>query len=162
MSTLDICIAICFVPFIIKGMSKGFIAQAMALISIVLGVWIAYKFTKIVCGWVFPEAAAHTIACIVTFILILAGVIIGLYLLGKLLQISLKLVMLGWVDKALGILFSVLEAALIIGLILILFNTINVKFHLVNVETLDKSLFFNPLKNFADTVFPYLKLLLFK
>jgi membrane protein required for colicin V production len=162
MSTLDICIAICFVPFIIKGISKGFIAQAIALISIVLGVWIAFKFTKLVCGWVFPEAASHTIAYVITFLLILVGVIIGLYLLGKLLQISLKFVMLGWVDKALGILFAVLEAALILGLIFILFNTINVKFHLVNVETLDKSLFFNPLKNFADTVFPYLKLLLFK
>jgi len=163
MSALDICIAICFLPFIIKGISKGFIAQAVALVSIIVGVWLAYSFTKILCGLIFPASSgSHTIAYVATFMLILAAVIFGFYLLGKLMQLSLKFVMLGWLDKTLGVIFGMLKAALALGLVIILFNTINLKFNLVDTATLDKSLFYDPLKSFAYAVFPYLKLLLFK
>ena len=62
----------------------------------------------------------------------------------------------------LGLIFSLLKAALVIGLVLVLFDTLNLKFSLVKPETLDQSVLYAPLRDAAYKVFPYLKALLFK
>ena len=46
-------------------------------------------------------------------------------------------------------------------LLLMLFNSLNGQFHLVNQKVLDSSLLYGPLLNLANSVFPYLKALIF-
>ena len=87
----------------------------------------------------------------------MVGVFITLGLLGKLLEGILNLVMLGWVNKLFGVIFAFLKTALITGLIIMVFNSINASLELVSAETLSESVLYTPLKNFADSVFPYLK-----
>ena len=69
--------------------------------------------------------------------------------------------MLGWLNKLLGIAFAFLKTALIVGLVIMLFNSLNDNFHLIQEETLAESVLYGPLKNLAYTVFPYLKEMLF-
>lgn len=69
--------------------------------------------------------------------------------------------MLGWVNKLLGVAFSFLKCALVIGLIIMAFNSLNNSFHIISEEELAKSILYPPLKDIAYTVFPYLKDLLF-
>ena len=94
--------------------------------------------------------------------LILAVVALLFHLVGKLILRIFKAVDLGWFNWILGILFSLLKAALIIGLVLVLFDTLNLKFELVKPETLDQSVLYAPIRDAAYKVFPYLKALLFK
>jgi membrane protein required for colicin V production len=69
--------------------------------------------------------------------------------------------MLGWLNKLLGAVFSLLKCSLIIGLLIMVFNSINNTFNLVAEEELAKSVLYPPLKDIAYTVFPYLKEMLF-
>ncbi len=163
MATLDIIILICFIPAFIRGLQKGFIEQAVALISIVLGAWLAFNFSSMVCDWLKTYIdVSETVLNIISFALIIIVTAFLLFLVGRLLTGFMKFVLLGWLDRLLGILFALLKTALIIGLIIVMFDTLNVKFEFVKTETLDASVLYNPIKDMAYTIFPYLKELLFK
>ena len=164
MNTLDIIIIICFLPAIVTGIHKGFIAQVVSLVSLWLGVWLAFHFSDIACTWLsqyltgVPAAVLH----IAGFLLVFVIVAVMLYLVGRLLKGLSKMVALGWMDWVLGIVFALLKAGLLIGLVLILFDTLNLKFELVAEEKLSESVLYAPIRDIAYKVFPYLKALLFK
>ena len=164
MSTLDIILLVCFVPAIVRGIQRGFIAQVVSLVSVILGIWLAFHFSEMACEWLkqyFPNLS-ETVLNIAGFVLILVVVSLLLHLVGKLILKLFKAVDLGWLNWLLGMIFSLLKGALIIGLFLILFDTLNLKFSLVKPETLDQSVLYAPLRDAAYKVFPYLKALLFK
>ena len=129
MSTLDIIILVCFVPAIVRGIQRGFIAQVVSLVSVVLGIWLAFQFSEIVCEWLrqYLPNLSETILHIIGFVLILAVVALLFHLVGKLILRIFKAVDLGWFNWILGIIFSLLKAALVIGLVLVLFDTLNLR-----------------------------------
>lgn len=164
MCTLDIIILICFALTVVSGIWRGFIAQVVSLASVIAGIWLAFHFSEMVCEWLrqyFPNVS-ETILNIAGFVLILLVVSLLLHLVGKLILGLFKAVDLGWLNWFLGIIFSLLKGALIIGLLLILFDTLNLKFELVKPETIDQSVLYAPIRDAAYKVFPYLKALLFK
>lgn len=163
MSTVDIIILLAFTPAVWRGITKGFIEQAVALISLILGAWLAYNFSEPVCEWLKPYIeVSETVLCVISYGVIVMAVVIALFVAGKMLTGLVRLVLLGWLDRILGLAFALLQSALLIGLIIILFDTINVKFELVSTEVLDASVLYSPIKDAAYIIFPYLKQLLFK
>ena len=163
MSTPDIIILLCFLPAIISGITKGFIEQALALISLILGAWLAFKFSSAVGDWLHPYLeVSETVLHVISFTVIMIAVVVLLFLLGRLLTGITKLVMLGWMDRLLGLVFALLKAGLLIGIGIILFDTLNVKFGLVDEAVFDDSVLYSPVRDITYMVFPYLKELLLK
>ena len=163
MSTPDIIILICFLPAIISGITKGFIEQVIALVSLILGAWLAFKFSTVVSDWLKPYfEVSETVMNVISFAVIMVAVVLVLFVLSKILTGVTKLVMLGWLDKLLGLVFALLKAGLIIGILIILFDTLNVKFEFVEEKVLDESVLYAPIRDIAYMIFPYLKELLLK
>lgn len=162
MSILDIILLICFIPAIISGIRKGFISQVISIVSIIMGVWVSYEFASIFGKWIGQYIqASEQVLTVVAFALIMIGVFIGLGILGRFLESIVNFVMLGWLNRLLGVAFSLLKTALIVGLVIMLFNSMNNNMHIVSEEVLSGSLLYTPLKDMAYTVFPYLKSLIF-
>ena len=162
MNIVDIIILICFIPALVQGLRKGFIAQVIAIISIIAGIWLSFRFATHVGHWLAQYIqASDQILKITAFALILVLTILGLGAVGKLLEATIKIVMLGWVNKLLGVLFSFIKCILITGLIIMVFSSFNQVFHIVSEAELAKSVLYTPLKDIANSVFPYLKELLF-
>jgi membrane protein required for colicin V production len=160
---IDIIIVCCCVPAVIHGLSKGFVSQAFSLVALILGVWLSFKFSNAVGKWLvtyidLPSTVIHVIA----FALIMLVVMLITHLAGKAVEGVLKVVMLGWLNKLLGIVFALLKAVLIIGLVIILFEAINNTFPIVPSKTMEESIFYGPVKDLANLIFPYLKELIFK
>ena len=163
MSTPDIIILICFLPAIISGITKGFIEQVIALVSLILGAWLAFKFSTVVSDWLKPYfEVSETVMNVISFVVIMVAVVLVLFVLSKILTGMTKLVMLGWLDRLLGLVFALLKAGLIIGILIILFDTLNVKFEFVEEKVLDESVLYAPIRDIAYMIFPYLKELLLK
>ncbi len=163
MNILDIIILCCFIPAIIRGFSKGFVDQAYSLVALIAGVWLSFKFSGALGDWLvsfadLPAGVLHLIA----FALILLVVMFLVHLAGNVVEKLLKVVMLGWLNKLLGIVFAVIKAVLVIGLVIILFDSLNNTIPLVKEKTLSESILYQPVKDIANTVFPYLKELIFK
>ena len=158
MNILDIVLLVCLIPAVIQGLRKGFIAQVVAIISLVLGGWLAYRFSSAVTEWLGQWISASGPALnIIAFILIFAIVVTLLFLLGKILEASIKIILLGWLNKLLGLVFSLFKYVLVIGLLIILFDSINGKFSLVSDEFLDSSFLYSGIRSISWSVFPYLK-----
>lgn len=163
MSTPDIIILICFLPAIVGGIRRGFIEQAVALVSVILGAWLAFKFSNVVGEWLQPYfEVSETVLHVISFAAIMIAVVLVLFVLGKVMAGLTKLVMLGWLDRLLGLVFALLKAGLIVGILIILFDTLNLKFGFVDNAVLDESVLYAPIRDIAYMIFPYLKELLLK
>ena len=161
MNTLDIIILICFLPGIIRGLSKGFLEQAVSLVGMVLSVWCAFKLRGLVCEAIAPHLEmSETLLNVVAFALILIGVSVLALILAKLFTKLVELMMLGWVNRLLGALTSCLVTLVVLGVVIVLFDTVNVKFGLVNSPLLSESVLYEGIKNLAILAFPYMKQLL--
>lgn len=158
MTTVDIILLICFVPALWQGLSKGFIGQLFSIAAVVLGIWLAFHFSGITGGWLGGYIQAdEKLLQVISFAAIVAIALIVLSLLGSLLTKVVKLVMLGWLNKLLGVVFALLKAALLLGLLITVFESANAHLALVSQEELDSSLVYNGIKNVFLQVFPYLK-----
>ena len=158
MNILDIILLICFVPAVFQGIRKGFIAQAISIISIIVGIWASARFADIATTWIAQYiTASEQVLKVVAFALILVVVFLVLAALGKMLEGVLRLVMLGWLNKLLGVIFALIKTGLIVGLVIMAFSSLNETFHFVKEAVLNESVLYPPLKKLAFDVFPYLR-----
>lgn len=162
MNVLDIILLICFIPAVIQGIRNGFIAQIISIAALILGVWASARFTPEVSTWLAQYiTVSEQVMKVISFTAILLMSFLVLALIGKFLEATFKLVMLGWLNSLLGAVFSLIKAGLVIGLVIMAFCSLNNTFDFVSEEVLNESVLFPPLKKMAYTVFPYLKELLF-
>ena len=161
MNILDIIILICLIPAIIQGIRKGFIAQVISTISLIIGIWLSAKFTGLAEPWLgkFVNASGPALT-ITTFVLITIAVCVALYFLGKLLEKIIRLATLEWLNKLLGALFATAKCIIILAIAALLFESINAKSNLVSKEYIADSTLYGTLKGFAEFIFPYIKSLL--
>ena len=161
MCALDIILLVCFIPALISGISKGLVEQIVGLASLVLGAWLAFRFSARLSVWLAPymnleEKLLH----VVSFAIILILTIVVLFLIGKLLTGLLKMADLGWINRAFGFIFAIFKTALLLGLLITVFEGLNDKWDFVKPEVLAESPVYIALKGFALKVFPYLKSLI--
>ena len=97
-----------------------------------------------------------------SFALILTAVVLGLNLLAGMVEKVLEFVMLGWLNSLLGAVFALAKAVLALGLIFLLLATLNSTLELIPGKYFDESVLYEPVKNIADIVFPYIKELILK
>lgn len=158
MSILDIILAIILVASLIHGLVKGFTEQVIAIVAILAGTWAALKFTNVVCNFIQPLLGAPVnFLKVLVFILMLVLVILIFKLIGKLIQASIRFITLGWLDRLLGAVFGLLKAAIVLGILAVIFTSINNTFHLVSEETLAASPVFTHLRSASIAILPYLK-----
>ncbi|MBO8449055.1 MAG: CvpA family protein [Bacteroidetes bacterium] len=158
MNILDIVLLACLIPAVIQGLRKGFIAQVVAIISLILGGWLAYRFSSALTGWLGQWIEAPAAAMnIISFIIIFAIVVTLLFLLGKILEASIKIILLGWLNRLLGLIFALFKYVLVLGLLTVLFDSINGKFNIVQESYLSSSVMYSGFRSIAYSIFPYLK-----
>ena len=158
MSFLDIIVCALLVFAFYKGVVNGLFVELASLISLVLGIYFAVKFSSFVkellMGFVkWNPNSIQIVAFILTFIV----VVIAIHLLGKFLTGIANFAFLGWLNKLGGGFFRVLKTVLIVSIVFSLFEKINYNNYLAKQETLDKSIFFNPIQKIAGYIFPSIK-----
>ena len=161
MNILDIIILLCLVPAIVLGIKKGFISQVVSIISLIVGVWASARFANIVGEWLAQYINTSEQALkVIAFAIILLLVMLGLFLAGKLMEGFVKLITLGWLNKLLGVIFSLGKCLLIMGLVIMFFNYLNDMFHIVKPGFGDDAVLYPIVKDLSYKVFPYIKSLL--
>ena len=158
MGFLDIILCALLVFAFYKGVINGLFVELASLISLLLGIYFAIKFSfimkEILMGFV--KWNPNTIQ-IVAFALTFIVVVIGIHLLGKFLNGIANFAFLGWLNKLGGGFFRVLKTVLIVSIVFSVFEKINYNNFLAKKETLDNSIFFNPIQKIAGFVFPSIK-----
>lgn len=160
MNTLDIIILVCFIPAFILGLSKGLVKQLVSLAALVIGAVLAGKYAPVLGGWLTDYILLNeSLMNVICFTVIAILAIVLLNLLGGIITKVIKIATLGWLDKLLGILFALLKAVIIIGLLITVFDGLNGSFGFVSQEKLDSSVMYGAVKNLCDVIFPSIKAL---
>lgn len=161
MCALDIILTLCLALAAVRGAVKGLTVQVIALVSLVVGVWAAFRFSGLVCSLVQPYLQANgKVLHVIVFVLMIILIAAGFRLIGKVIKASIRFITLDWLDKLLGAVFSVVKVGLVIGILLLLFSAVNTEYNFVSSESLAKSGLYEPMKNMTCSIFPYFKELL--
>lgn len=155
MGFLDIILGVLLAFALYKGIRNGLFVELASLVSLLAGIYFAIKFSsfikEILAGFVkWNPNTIQVIAFVLTFIL----VVIGISLLGKFLTGIADFAFLGWLNKLGGGFFRVLKTVLILGIVFAVFEKINYHNFLAKKETLDNSLFYNPVQKTARFMYP--------
>ena len=155
MGFLDIILGALIAFALYKGFRNGLFVELASLVSLLAGIYFAIKFSSFIKEILaeFVKWNPNTIQ-VVAFVLTFILVVIGISLLGKFLTGIADFAFLGWLNKIGGGFFRVLKTILIIGIVFKVFEKINYHNFLAKKETLDKSIFYNPIQKIAGFMYP--------
>lgn len=160
MAILDIILLLCFVPAIVSGISKGFVKQVIDLVAILVAAWGAFHFSTTLGEWLGQYLTLDTtVLNVISFALIAIVTALVLHLVGALITKALKAVSLGFLNRLLGLVFAVLKVGLVLGLLILLFETLNSSLGLVKPEKLENAVVYGALRDASNAIFPILKTL---
>ncbi|MDL2231187.1 CvpA family protein [Porphyromonadaceae bacterium OttesenSCG-928-L07] len=154
MSYIDIILLLLLLYGAFKGFKSGFIVEIATLVALVLGVFIAIKFSGITEKFLIDYFNIRSkylayISLGVTFIL----VALGIYLLGKILTKLADIISLGLMNKIIGAVFGVAKAAIVLCVIIFLFDLLDDKLNIISEETKAKSFIYSHFLTFAQQVY---------
>lgn len=119
MNLVDILIWLILAGFVFKGFTKGLVRQICSLAGFLLGGWAAIKYHIYL-----ADASRnlihlpHYLATILSFVFIFLLTGLLFFLLGHVLTVMFKVILLGGLNKAGGVLLGFLEGAFIICMVL--------------------------------------------
>ena len=159
MNYIDLVLGILLLIAAIQGFRKGFIIELASLAALILGIWGGIKFSDFTADFITKHTGYHsqhlsTIAFIVTFI----AIVILIHILAKMLDTVVKAVFLGFLNRLAGIIFGVLKFAVILSVLLLLFDDIDENVHILPAKQKEESKIYTPMKQVVPTLFPFIKL----
>lgn len=159
MTVIDIIILILLALAVFKGIKDGLVRQVGGIAGIILGIFLAGRFSSLLSGWLHQWLnASENVVKAISFAAIIIIVCLCTYLLGRLLERIIKITTLGWINRLLGVVLSVCTAVLIIGAVISLIEYVNTTwFVIVSPERMAESKSIQIISSITDAVFPYLK-----
>lgn len=158
MAILDIILLICFIPGIVSGISKGFVKQVVDLVAILVAAWSAFHFSTPLGEWLSQYISLEdNVLKIISFVLIAVVAALLLNLVAKLITNAMKALSLGFINRLLGLVFAILKVALILGILILVFETLNGTFHFVDESFADNTVVYRFLRNAVERIFPIIK-----
>ncbi|MBR5431709.1 MAG: CvpA family protein [Bacteroidales bacterium] len=161
MGIIDIVIICCFLPSLYFGAKNGFVRQAISLIVLFFGIKLSISLSPSVAEWLQSRVEIQpTWISVISFAVVFIAVALVFALVEKLLDSIIKFTMLGWINRLLGIVFSMLKVAVLLSILAYFVNSANDMLGFISEEDLADSNFFKPLLDLSDKVFPALKSLI--
>jgi len=154
MTTLDIILAIPLVYALYSGFKKGIVAQLGGIVGLVIGVWLAFRYSDRLGIWlgIDPEIAYYA-----AFIIIVVAVMIVIGIVGWAIGKLFNMVGLGLINRAGGIILSLAKTVLILGVLLMAFTAINRNTDIVSKRQFNESFFYTPIITLTEYAFPFLE-----
>ena len=142
---------------LIKGIRNGLFVELASLISLFIGIYVAIKFSYVVRSAVGSVVSWSPKTVQVTaFILTLIVVVVAIHLLAKALTGMASFAFMGWLNTLGGGLFATIKIVLLLGVVLSLFQKVNINNMMISKETQDKSMLFNPILKTSEFLLPVL------
>jgi membrane protein required for colicin V production len=155
MSFLDIILGGLLIYSLVKGIHNGLFTELASFVSLLLGVYLAIKFSYIIRVFVTSHVSwSPKTVEIVAFGFTFFAIVFGIHLLAKFFTGLFSFAHLGWINRFAGASFSVLKTVMMLSVVFNLFQKININNILVKESTLNNSKFYNPIQKTAQFFYP--------
>lgn len=158
MNFIDLFVFVLLIWAVFKGFTRGLIIQIATLAAFVVGIYLAIKLSgytaHILSRFIHSnEEYLYIFSLAVTFLL----VFFGISFLGRVVEKLVEAAQLSFVNKILGVIFSVFKTVLIVGVLLAYAEKVNVHTPFLPASTVKNSIFFKPCSKLAKMIFPALR-----
>jgi membrane protein required for colicin V production len=136
-----------------RGFTKGVIIEVVSILAFVLGIWGAIHFSDYIAEYVIDNIN-RKYEPVISFSIIFVGIVIGVFVIGKLLEKIVNLAQLKLANKIAGAAFGVGKIVLILSFLVIIVNQYDAKFKFIPKEVKEESLLYNPLIDLSKKVVP--------
>ena len=157
MSVIDIVLGALILFGLVRGLMKGLFVEVASLIALVAGVYGAIHFSNFAAEFLqnktdWNEKTINITAFAITFVII----VLAIGLAGKALTKLADFAALGIINKLLGAAFGALKIALILSVVLNIFDKMNSTITFIDEENIEESALYKPVKSLVPTIFPNL------
>lgn len=161
MGTIDIVLASLLVIALIMGLRKGFVVQLASLLALVFGIYGATKLTDWTCG-LFIEQTDTSVQNesyfpVIMFVVVFLLIVIAIHLLAWLIEKSLKLIAMNWLNRLAGGIFSLLKWVMIISVLINVGERFSYFAKGDTPEKYEESKLYKPIRKMAGFILPPLK-----
>ncbi len=150
MNNLDLALIIPIILGFVFGLFKGLIRELTSLAAIVLGIYGAKLFAPALSGFLihtghFSSKSALPVSYFLLFLLIA----LGLLFISNMLDKIFESMALGGINKFMGGIFGALKYALIVSVLLNVFDALDSRFSIINNRTKMESIAYKPILHFG-------------
>lgn len=154
MIALDILFLIILAIGLIRGASRGLVMELSGLLGLIVSIFVAKNYSEVLMGKFFTFFGIQAeVSHFISFIIVLLLSLVVIHFLAILISRFIKLVMLDWLNKLGGAVFSGIKYLLILGAIFYAFERMNNVVQLVEKEEIAKSKLYSPIKSTAYLIF---------
>ncbi|MDO5969333.1 CvpA family protein [Flavivirga aquimarina] len=155
MGVIDIILGALILFGLIRGFMKGLFVEVASLVALIAGVYGAIHFSNFAAEFLaekvdWNEKTINIVAFAITFVII----VLAIALAGKALTKLANFAALGIINKLLGGVFGGLKIALILSVVLIVFDRMNDTIPFTEEETLEGSVLYKPVKSLVPMILP--------
>ncbi len=151
MNIIDIVLLAFAIWAIYDGFRDGLVVQAGGIVSLLVGIWLAFRYAGHVGQWFGmhgPEASIAGFIAVVVLTVVVVAVV------SRLLRGVFRLTGLGVFDSLFGACLSLLKAAIAASLLICAVDAVNVDYRIIGRERIEASRAYVPLRNLSARLFP--------
>lgn len=157
MGVIDIALGALILFGLVRGFMKGLFVEVASLVALVAGVYGAIHFSNFAADFLqtkteWNEKTINITAFAITFVII----VLAIGLAGKALTKLANFAALGIINKLAGGIFGALKIALILSVVLNVFDKLNNTITLLDDDTKESSVLYKPVKSLVPMIFPNL------
>jgi len=146
---IDIVLLVMLVMAVIKGLQRGIIVAVFSLIGLIVGIAAALKLSVLVAGWLEDSTnISSRWLPAVSFLLVFVVVVFLIRLMANLIEASVELALLGWVNKIGGALLYMIIYTLSFSVLLFFL----VQLKLVSEKTIAESVTYSYVEPWGPVV----------
>jgi len=155
MNWIDLIIVVLLIFSVISGFTNGLVKEVASLAGLILGIWGAIKFSAFTAEKLYDwfDMTGQYVG-IIAFFVTFCVIIVIIHFIGIIADKIVDAVSLGFLNRILGMLFGLIKSVLILSVVFVLLNAIDVRRSFLPAETIEKSMFFNPISDIAPAIFP--------
>ncbi len=160
MNYLDLIVVLLLAWFAFQGYRKGLVVEVASLAALILGIYAAVYFSHVTADFLVEYFSLttkylHIIAIILTFLL----VVIAVVTVGRIVEKFVDLILLGFLNKLTGAVFGILKGAVILSLIIWVFNYFDSDQKLISPQTRSSAMLFEHVESIAPSLYKRLDFL---
>ena len=155
MGVIDIVLGALILFGLVRGFMKGLFVEVASLLALVAGVYGAIHFSNFAAEFLQTKTdwTEKTIS-IAAFALTFVVIVLAIALAGKALTKLANFAALGIINKLLGGIFGALKIALILSIVLNIFDKMNRTIAFVDEDSIEHSMLYTPVKSLVPMIFP--------
>ncbi|SHF56572.1 membrane protein required for colicin V production [Mariniphaga anaerophila] len=158
MNYIDIILGIVLLVAAIGGFRKGLVSELASLAALILGIWGAIEFSYITSDFLTEHFNLETdYLNIISFVVTFVVIVILVHVVGSSVNKLIEVAMLGVLNKLAGLVFGILRSALVLSIVLLVFDKIDEDVKIISNEAKAESKLYEPVRKLAPAIFPFIR-----